>query len=101
MKEEKIVPAGEVVVNADEAPIDQEVLVNGYKEEKIKNPAKKEKGVSKIKGLVFKNVAVIYKDELDKVCRTRIDITVPFAAAYTFVPFDTPMSIPPCVALHA
>lgn len=77
MKEEKIVPAGEVVVNADESPIDQEVLVNGYKEEKIKNPAKKEKGVSKIKGLVFKNVAVIYKDELDKVCRTRIDITVP------------------------
>lgn len=77
MKEEKIVPAGEVVVNADEAPIDQEVLVNGVKEEKIKNPAKKEKGVSKIKGLTFKNVAVIYKDELDKVCRTRIDITVP------------------------
>lgn len=77
MKEEKIVPAGEVVVNADEAPIDQELLVNGVKEEKIKNPAKKEKGVSKIKGLVFKNVAVIYKDELDKVCRTRIDITVP------------------------
>lgn len=77
MKEEKIVPAGEVVVNADEAPIDQEVLVNGYKEEKIKNPVKKEKGVSKIKGLCFKNVAIIYKDELDKVCRARIDITVP------------------------
>ena len=35
MKEEKIVPAGEVVVNADEAPIDQEVLVNGVKEEKM------------------------------------------------------------------
>ena len=77
MKEEKIVPAGEVVVNADEAPIDQELLVNGVKEEKIKNPAKKEKGVSKIKGLLFKNVAIIYKDELDKVCRARIDITVP------------------------
>lgn len=77
MKEEKVVPAGEVVVNAEEAPIDQEVLVNGVKEEKIKNPAKKEKGVSKIKGLTFKNVAIIYKDELDKVCRTRIDITVP------------------------
>lgn len=77
MKEEKIVPAGEVVVNADEAPIDQELLVNGVKEEKIKNPVKKEKGVSKIKGLLFKNVAIIYKDELDKVCRARIDITVP------------------------
>lgn len=77
MKEEKIIPAGEVVVNADEAPIDQEVLVNGYKEEKIKNPVKKEKGISKIKGLCFKNVAIIYKDELDKVCRARIDITVP------------------------
>lgn len=86
MKEEKIVPAGEIEVNAEDAPIDEELLVHGVKEEKVKNVSKKEKGVSKIKGLLFKNVAVIYKDELDKVCRARVDITVPLVEKNWYQP---------------
>lgn len=77
MKEEVIVPAGEVVVDAKDAPIDEEVLVLGKKEEKIVNKASKKSGKSIIKGLLFKNVAVIYKDEIGTIHRERVDVTVP------------------------
>lgn len=56
--------AGEIVVDADKNPIDEELLVNGKKEEKVKNEAKKEKGKTIIKGLRFKNVRVTYLDEI-------------------------------------
>lgn len=77
MKEEVIVPAGEVVVDAKDAPIDEEVLVLGKKEEKVENKASKKGGKSMIKGLLFKNIAVIYKDELGAIKRERVDLTVP------------------------
>lgn len=77
MKEENIVPAGEVVVDAKDAPIDEELLVLGKKEEKVANKATKKAGKSTIKGLLFKNVAVVYKDEINAVHRERIDLSIP------------------------
>lgn len=77
MKEENIVPAGEVVVDAKDAPIDEELLVLGKKEEKVVNKAAKKAGKSTIKGLLFKNVAVVYKDEINAVHRERIDLSIP------------------------
>lgn len=77
MKEENIVPAGEVVVDAKDAPIDEELLVLGKKEEKVVNKATKKAGKSTIKGLLFKNVAVVYKDEINAVHRERIDLSIP------------------------
>lgn len=77
MKEENIVPAGEIVVDAKDAPIDEELLVLGKKEEKVVNKATKKAGKSTIKGLLFKNVAVVYKDEINAVHRERIDLSIP------------------------
>lgn len=77
MKEENIVPAGEIVVDATDAPIDEELLVLGKKEEKVVNKAAKKAGKSTIKGLLFKNVAVVYKDEINAVHRERIDLSIP------------------------
>lgn len=77
MKEENIVPAGEIVVDAADAPIDEEVLVLGKKEEKVVNKAAKKAGKSTIKGLLFKNVSVVYKDEINAVHRERIDLSIP------------------------
>jgi hypothetical protein len=77
MKEENIVPAGEIVVDAADAPIDEELLVLGKKEEKVVNKAAKKAGKSTIKGLLFKNVAVVYKDEINAVHRERIDLSIP------------------------
>ena len=77
MKEENIVPAGEIVVDAKDAPIDEELLVLGKKEEKVANKATKKAGKSTIKGLLFKNVAVVYKDEINAVHRERIDLSIP------------------------
>ena len=67
----------EIVVQAADAPIDEELLVLGKKEEKVVNKASKKNGKATIKGLLFKNVAVIYKDEIGAIARTRVDITVP------------------------
>lgn len=77
MEKEVIVPAGEVVVDAKDAPIDEELLVLGKKEEKVVNKATKKAGKSTIKGLLFKNVAVVYKDEINAVHRERIDLSIP------------------------
>ena len=77
MKEENIIPAGEVVVDAKDAPIDEELLVLGKKEEKVVNKATKKAGKSIIKGLLFKNVAVVYKDEINAVHRERVDLSIP------------------------
>lgn len=77
MKEENIIPAGEIVVDAKDAPIDEELLVLGKKEEKVANKATKKAGKSTIKGLLFKNVAVVYKDEINAVHRERIDLSIP------------------------
>lgn len=77
MKDEVVMPAGEVVVDAKDAPIDEEVLVLGKKEEKVVNKAAKKSGKSVIKGLLFKNIAIIYKDELGAIRRERVDLTVP------------------------
>jgi hypothetical protein len=77
MKEEVVMPVGEVVVDAKDAPIDEEMLVLGKKEEKVVNKATKKAGKSTIKGLLFKNVAVVYKDEINAVHRERIDLSIP------------------------
>lgn len=77
MEKENIIPAGEVVVDAKDAPIDEELLVLGKKEEKVVNKATKKAGKSTIKGLLFKNVAVVYKDEINAVHRERIDLSIP------------------------
>jgi hypothetical protein len=77
MEKEVIVPAGEIVVDAKDAPIDEEVLVLGKKEAKVDNKASKKGGKSVIKGLLFKNIAVIYKDEIGAIHRERLDLTVP------------------------
>lgn len=77
MKEEIIVPAGEIVVDAKDAPIDEEMLVLGKKEEKVTNKATKKSGKATIKGLEFNNIAVIYKDELGGIRRERVSLTVP------------------------
>lgn len=70
-------PAGEIILDAETNPIDEDLIVNGGKEEKIVNAAKKVKGASVIKGLRFKNVGVIYKDEIGKIERVRIELEVP------------------------
>lgn len=77
MKDEIVMPAGEVVVDAKDSPIDEELLVLGKKEAKVENKASKKNGKQMIKGLLFKNIAVIYKDEIGKICRERINLTIP------------------------
>ena len=77
MKEEIIVPAGEIVVDAKDAPIDEELLVLGKKEEKIANKATKKGGKAMIKGLEFKNIGIIYKDEIGAIKRERVTLIVP------------------------
>lgn len=86
MEKEVIVPAGEIVVDAKDAPIDEEALVLGKKEEKVVNKATKKNGKSMIKGLLFKNVAVVYKDEINAVHRERIDLTIPAVEPGWFQP---------------
>ena len=46
-------------------------------EPRADNKAVKGKGGHKIKWLTFKNIAIIYKDEIGKIGRVRIDLTVP------------------------
>ena len=77
MEKENIVPVGEVVVDAKDAPIDEEVLIFGKKQEKVVNKASKKSGKSMIKGLQFNNIAVIYKDELGAIKRERVSLTIP------------------------
>lgn len=77
MEKENIVPVGEVVVDAKDAPIDEEVLIFGKKQEKVVNKASKKSGKSMIKGLQFNNIAVIYKDELGAIKRERVNLTIP------------------------
>ena len=72
----------EVVLNdkpfsVEESSFDETELVTGKKKEKVTNVAEKKNGKSTISSLTFKNVAVIYKDEIGKICRERIDIEVP------------------------
>lgn len=77
MTDEVIMPAGEIVVDAKDTPIDEETLVLGKKETKVQNKVSKKNGKKTVNGLLFKNVAVIYKDEIEKICRDRIDLTIP------------------------
>ena len=72
----------EVVLNdkpysVDESSFDETELVTGKKKEKVVTETKKKNGKTTVKTLLFKNVAVIYKDEIGKICRERIDIEVP------------------------
>lgn len=73
----------EVVLNeknpmsVDESSFDETELVTGKKKEKVVTETKKKNGKTMVKTLKFKNVAIIYKDEIGKICRERIDIEVP------------------------
>lgn len=64
-------------ISVDESSFDETELVTGKKKEKVTNEAKKKNGKTTIKTLTFKNVAIIYKDEIGKICRERIDIEIP------------------------
>lgn len=72
-----VVPAGEVVLDAETNPIDEELLVNGKKETKVKNSVTKKESKHVTEGLIFKNIGVVYKDEIGAIQRERIDLTVP------------------------
>lgn len=66
----------EIEMQGVNVPVDEEAIV-GKKEPKIANKAHKKGNASVINWLEFKNIAVIYKDELGHLERVRINLTIP------------------------